>query len=381
MSWLFGTPLSRARRLVSELREASRSRQAEEELLKIGKEAVPALVEALGTSDQTLRSRATEVLIRFGAVATPVLVAQLNTSPPPTQVQICKILAQTRATEALPALLGALRSPFSEVRLQAAETIGRIGNPTILPSLKQLAKDESVEVRIASVISLAHFPQAISVLIQLLLDDPAIEVRRVVARVLARLRDPSALPALIEALQDSRWWYEREKEPEDLLNAILAFGSQAVPALLQIVEHPEQTVRRFAIMLLGKLRDPRAIPAIEIALYDLHFETGQAAAEALIGFGKEGASILLQALHHPEATIRERVIRALQQRPNTEFTPALIACLQDASETVRLEAIKALAKSKDQNALPALQALAMDRSNRLLSSAARDAIEEIVGKT
>ncbi len=379
MSWLFGTPLSRARRWVAQLSEDRHSKQAEEELLRLGKEAVPALLEALAAPDQTLRSRAAQVLIRFGPLATPLLVAQLNTSPPLVQLQICEIFARTRPREALSALLAALRSPIAEVRLRASEVIGLIGDPSILPLLKQLAQDHAADVRIAGVMALAHFPQAVPFLSDLLLDDAALEVRQAAARALARLRDPSSLPTLIEALQDNRWWYEREKEIEDLLNAILAFGAQAVPFLLQIVEHPERAVRRFAVILLGKLKDPRALPALEIALYDLHFEVGEAAAQALLGMDGEAANILHQALRHPEATIRERVVRALQQMPNLAFTPALIECLQDASETVRLEAVQALARSKDRRALPALQALAADRSNRTLSNAARSAIQAITG--
>ncbi|MEJ5241393.1 MAG: HEAT repeat domain-containing protein [Anaerolineales bacterium] len=377
MAWLFGDSTSRARRLVAQLGDPQKSAQAETELLQLGKDAVPALLEALQLPQPALRARAAEVLIRLGPLATPQLIAQLNTASPPVQLQICQIFAQTRPREALPALLGALRSPSQEVRIQAAKTIGGIGDASVLPSLIRLTKDADPGVRVAAVLAMSYFPQSTSTLKDVLLEDAKIEVRQAAARALTRLRDPSTLPALIEALQDGRWWYEREREVEDLLQAILAFGEQAVPYLLETIEHRESVVRRLSALLLGKIKDRRALPALEIALYDLHFEVGETAAQALIGFGREGIEVLIQALQHPEATVRERVVHAMGSLPHPQFTPLLIERLQDSDEAVRLRAIQALARIKDRRALPALQALATDRTNRTLFLAAREAIEEI----
>lgn len=378
MSWLFGSPHAQAKRLVAQLKEASKASEAAQALLRLGKDALPALLEALRSPDETLRARARAVLIQLGREATPLLISQLNTAPPLVQVQLCEVFVKTQAREALPALIAALHHPDEAVRLQAAQAIGRLGDTSILPALLKVAQDASPEVRVAAVVALGYFPQAVKPLCDLLRDDPKMVVRRAAARALGGLRDPSSLPALLEALEDGFWWYEREREVEDLLQAIAVFGPLAVEPLIQALNSRERAVRRLAAILLGRIGDRRALEPLGLALYDLHFEVGDAAAEALTHFGAVALDIFEEALRHPEAALRERAVRALGKIAHPRAGELLLGSLEDPEEQVRLQTIQSLVALKERRALPILQAMAEDRSQRALSQAARMAIEAIL---
>ncbi len=208
-----------------------------------------------------------------------------------------------------------------------------------------------------------------------LLEDPQITVRQAAAIALGETKHPQALPYLMVALRDPFWWYEREQAAGELLKAIEGMGTVAVEALLEALTDSEMTVRRYAARLLGSVKDPRAIEKLGLALYDMHFEVGQEAAESLAGFGPVGLKLLAEALHHPEAWLRQHAIAGLTLSGDKRIVPAILEMLNDPEREVQKQAIEALGELKDERALPALQSIAIDRRDREFSSLARGAIE------
>jgi HEAT repeat protein len=176
------------------------------------------------------------------------------------------------------------------------------------------------------------------------------------------------------ALQEPFWWYEREQAAGALLEAIESLGTLAVKPLLEALTDSEGTVRRFAASLLGKIGDPRAIQPLGLALYDTHFEVGRIAAESLAKFGPPGLKILAEALHHPEAWLRQHAIAGLTLSGDKRIVPAILEMLNDPEREVQKQAIQSLGALKDERALPALQAIAIDRRDREFSSLARQAL-------
>ena len=132
-------------------------------------------------------------------------------------------------------------------------------------------------------------PSTFDDITNILLDDPLIEVRQSAARALGETKHPAAIPFLMEALRDSSWWFEREQAAMDLLNAIENMGPAVVEPLIEALGDKEGTVRKYAAIMLGNLRDVRAIEELGMALYDLHHEVGETAAEALVKFGSTGS--------------------------------------------------------------------------------------------
>ncbi|GAB4505725.1 MAG: hypothetical protein Fur0043_27220 [Anaerolineales bacterium] len=361
--------------------DASKRERAAAELLRMGAEAVPDLIEALRSPTPGLPPLAGQILLRLGASATPALIDALLNRHPEIRVQVAALLGQSPDPRAVPALMRALRSQYYTVREQAALALGNLLDPQALLALLEAMKDPEPEVRIAAVTSVGQYcdPRTFDKIADLLLEDSQLEVRQAAAKTLGKTRYVEAMPYLMLALRDSFWWYEREAAADVLLEAIETIGQPAVDYLLEALQDTEAAVRRFAARLLGRIRDPRAVEPLGMALYDIHFEVGQAAAESLAGFGEAGLRVLAEALKHPEAWLRQHAISGLTLTGDKRIVPLLMKMLNDPEREVVKQVIQSLGKFKDQRALPALQAIAIQHADRELSSLARSAIQTMKG--
>jgi len=378
-NWLTGSSLGRTRKLVKQLADASKRKQATAELVHFGAEAAPALIEALQTKDQNLLPLYQGTLARIGVAATPALTHSLRNDHPLIRGRVAEVLAQTKDPKAVPALLEALRSEFYTVRGGAARALGAIGDKSAIQPLLETLSDKEPEARIGALVGLGYFkePDTFDNMADPLLEDPEIEVRQAAAQALGGTQHPQALPYLMVALNNSFWWYEREQEADVLLKAIEGMGEMAVDTLLEALHDSEGTVRRFAATLLGRIGDTRAIKPLGMTLYDTHFEVGQAAAESLAGFGPVGLKVLAEALHHPEMWLRQHAIFGLTISGDKRIVPAILEMLNDPEREVQKQAIQSLGELKDERALSALQAIAVDRRDQEMYKLARKAIETI----
>ena len=379
MNWLTGTKHAEARKLVNQLKDASKRDRAGAELLRIGTEAAPALIEALQTTNQGLLPLYQRILARMGKATTPSLIYSLHNDHPLIRGRVAVVLAQTRDPDAVPALLSALRGEFYTVRSRAARALGAIGDPQALEPLLEALKDPELEVRVEAVKAVGKFkdPETFDNMADLLLEDPQIEARQAAATALSETGHQQAVPYLLLALRDPFWWYEREGAADSLLKAIDGMGTMVIETLLEALTDNEGTVRRFAARLLGQIQDPRAIQPLGMALYDTHFEVGKTAAESLAMFGPQGLKVLAEALHHPEAWLRQHAIAGLTLSGDKRIVPIILDMLKDPDREVQKQAIRSLGALKDSRTLSALQPIAFNRQDREMSALAREAISTI----
>lgn len=378
MDWFTGSKQGEAKRLIAQLADVTKRDRAAQDLIRLGKEAVPVLIEALQTKDTILLSHYQQILAHI-PTATPTLIKTLATAHPIIRGRVAEIFAINKDQDAVPALLEALQREYFTVRSRAAFALGKIGEPKAIQPLLHALQDKEDEVRIAACLALGLFkdPSTFDDITNVLLDDPKIEVRQAAARALGNTQHPAALPYLMEALHDSFWWYEREYAASDLLSAIEKMGVAAVNPLIEALQDKEGTVRKFAATLLGKLGDPRAIEQLGMALYDLHHEVGKVSAESLAQFGALAVDVLIGALSHPEMWIRIHAIWALSGIKDARITPVLLEMLNDPEREVKKQVILSLANLKDPRALPALQEIASNRADRELHFLAKQAMENL----
>jgi HEAT repeat protein len=378
MDWFTGSKQGEAKRFLAQLADVTKRDRAAQDLIRLGKEAVPVLIEALQTKDANLLALYQEILARIPS-ATPILIKTLATAHPIIRGRAAEVFAISKDRAAVPALLEALQGEYFTVRSRAALALGKIGEPKAIQPLLQALKDKEDEVRIAACLALGYFkdPSTFDDITNVLLDDPKIEVRQAAARALGNTGHPDALPYLMEALHDSFWWYEREYAATDLLSAIEKMGIAAVKPLIEALQDKEGTVRKFAAILLGRLGDPRAIEPLGMALYDLHHEVGKVSAESLTRFGAPAVDVLIEALSHPEMWIRIHSIEALSKIKDGRVTPILLEMLNDPEREVRKQVILAVGNLKDSRALPALQEIAANRADRELHTLAKQAMESL----
>ncbi len=378
MDWFINPKQNEAKRLVSWLADSGKRERAAQNLIRLGADAVPVLMDALQTQDPGLSAIYQQILARIPS-ASPELAKALTSAHPLIRGRVAEIFAISGDKSAVPVLIEALRGEFFTVKSRAAIALGNIGDARVLPELLPLLKDKENEVRIAACIAIGKFrdPSTFDELANVTLDDPVIEVRQAAVKALGDSRHPAAIPFLMEALRDSFWWFEREQSTRDLFTAIENMGGDVVEPLIEALGDREGTVRRFAAMILGKLRDPRAIEELGMTLYDLHHDVSQVAAEALAQFGADAVGVLREALSHPEAGVRERAAHGLGLIRDERVVPLLIERLNDPDRVVKKQAIQSLGGLQAKRAVPALQQIAADRSDRELAALAKAAIEKI----
>jgi len=133
-------------------------------------------------------------------------------------------------SEALPAITSLLHSPELDVRWWAVRALAQMESPP-KDLLVRALDDGSEEVRQCAILALAHHPTetAIPSLLQL-------------------VTDPDAVTVNLAA------------------TALIAIGTPAVPALLDLIENASHVVRIEIVRALASIGDPRAIPALMNAL-------------------------------------------------------------------------------------------------------------------
>ncbi|MBP8047223.1 MAG: HEAT repeat domain-containing protein [Anaerolineales bacterium] len=372
MDWLTGSKQGESKKLISQLADSTKRDAAAQGLMKLGAEAVPALMEALQTQDLSLLLIYQHVLARMPS-AQSQLTKALASAHPVIRGRIIEVFGISKDKALIPVLLDALKSEYFTVRSKTLLALAAIGDERTVPDLLPLLKDPEDEVRIAACAAIGKFrdPSTFDEITNVLLDDLKIEVRQAAAKALGETKHPAAIPFLMEALRDSFWWYEKEQAVSVLLTAIENMGEAVVEPLIDALADKEGTVRKFAAMILSKLGDIRAIEELGMALYDLHHEVGEAAAEALTKFGSQAVDILIESLSHPEAAIREHAVVALGKIQDVRVAPVLIEMLRDPDRDVQKNAMFSLVNLRDERAIPALREIAENRADREMSMLAK----------
>lgn len=378
MDWFTNSKQGEAKKLISLLGDAAKRNAAAQDLIKLGADSVPPLIEALQTQDLNLLAIYQQILARIPA-ASPELTKAMKSAHPIIRGRVAEVFGISKDKNAIPVLIEALHGEFFTVRARAAMALANIGDVRVLPELLPLLKDREDETRIAACTAIGRFhdPSTFDELANVALDDTKIEVRQAAVKALGDTKNPAAIPFLMEALRDSFWWFEREQAVRVLLTAIEGMGDDVVEPLIEALGDREVTVRKYAAMILGRLRDPRAIEELGMTVYDLHHEVSLTAAEALAQFGAPAVELLAEALIHPEASVREHAIIGLSMIRDERVVPYLIEMLHDPDRVVKRQAIHSLGDLKDARAIPVLQEVVANRTDRELAAFAKEVIAKL----
>jgi HEAT repeat protein len=204
-------------------------------------------------------------------------------------------------TETLPVVLAALSDEDAEVRSAAAVALGKMGFPRALPELRRALKDDVRDVRDGAVLALGMLgdPFAADDLRPLLLDPRQDDRTRSFAAIgLGFLRAPEGIEPLLSFLDPAtdatraggigrsnhteasaitgvglsghapaaaglRRDYASDKRYEPQVRAFAAVAlarlgdREAIPLLLQGLEHPREPMRQTAAIALGPLGRPK----------------------------------------------------------------------------------------------------------------------------
>ncbi len=272
------------------------------------------------------------------------LAAQLAapTLTPATRITLALQLGQLGDARAFDLLRRMLLSAEEATRCAAAEALGRLQDARAIEPLFEALDDGSPRVRLAAREALARLGMTPDHLVALL-DAPNSTLRSEALRLLGKLREVSALPAIAARAQEAG-------EPLTVrLAAVAALGqlrhSAAVPALARLLAAREPALRLHVISALGEIGDAHAVAALLPLLRD---PDPVVAAKAVTALARTKSALavtpLLTALQHPDWRVRAAVARNLEAWEDARIPPALVAALEDASALVRFYARQSLLK-------------------------------------
>jgi hypothetical protein len=255
----------------------------------------------------------------FLAVCVLAIVAVVSVGAPPITAawlyeRSAKEAETYRRERDLQRLLWGAREqePDPKIRIASLRGLAAVGrNPgVVVPSLLRAVRDPDRRIRLSAAAALAQF-------------DPSVE---------------EALPILIAALKDDR---SNEEEKDEAARALGSFGPRARPALPLLHERMKRS---------------------------------DAATLALVEIGPASIPGLIDALGHPDPSVRRRAARALRLQGPTarNAVPLLLERSKDEDPGVRSEAIDALGEIHRDKAIPVLRDLL--RADKTSAKAAADAL-------
>jgi HEAT repeat protein len=374
--------------------------------------AVPRLVQALDDGTYLDRTAALRALAELGTDAlgaVPALVRALGGTKAPREETYVRVGAATalgklgpRARAAVPSLAAALGDPQPEVRRASAEALAALDDrsDSVIRGLIASTRDTDESVRLASLNALRRLgaPEAQQALEQAVpglarrLADTDPEGRRDAAWRLAGLGESArpAADALVRCLDDPDEWV-RSFAAQALAN--LGPAARLAVGRLEKLLRSERT-RLPATVALGRIgpEAEAAVPALLMVIEDPDDAARHAAAEALFRIGTPPARAayrrhaerevprLLETLRSGDRDPRGEAARHLSRFTATavEAIGPLATALDDEYWLVRCKATEALggfgpgAKA----AVPRL-AVALDDPHVYVREAAREALKKI----
>lgn len=317
---------------------------------RIGKDALPAVIDALRSDDPDLCVAAIFVLHRFKAdavLAVPDLERLIGHPNESVSKGSRKFLSKLVRDDVLDesvfigALTMSLQHPNTSVRGNAAKKLGEFGSraDSAIPDLIELLQDESSYVRAQALRALAGIgpaaAPAVPALREILRGDK-IHLAGLAARALGNIGDAAkvAIPDLIEALG---WENQYVRAAAEALVKFGADANDAIPALLKTRKRRKQgdgTLQ--SLVLLG----PDGVRALAEATKSDTHEVRLHTADVLGRMGEDGVTalpILITLLQDEKASIRRRAAKSIGTiGPVAKSAlPALEQAKNDEDETVR----------------------------------------------
>ncbi|MBW4473078.1 MAG: HEAT repeat domain-containing protein [Stenomitos rutilans HA7619-LM2] len=262
-------------------------------------------------------------------------------------------LAQIDYDKAARELLKALNSENHNIRDNAAEALGKVGNEIAVEELVVALREHSWQAAIA--LKEIGSTKATPLLITALQNPCAAELA---AWTLGELGDSMAVPSLINVLDH---WHSQLVE-----NAVEALGQlgdeAAIPALSELLQtNPANSVRLNALIALGKLGEKQVLPELINLLKQQALGRASrrsdwweifAALEKISG--QLVVSALIQVLKSPMPNFRWKSAEALGNLADPSVIDSLLDALTDEHSTVRMMVAQALGKFDCQSILPKL---------------------------
>lgn len=218
-------------------------------LVRLGRDAVPMLLDQARCPDHDVRKFIVDILGEIAdRRAMPRLLEALDDEDGNVRAAAAENLGKLRSGEAVPKLLDAMRHQDVLLRFTILDALGKIGVPVPLPRLLPFRNDQLLRKALIDCLGLVGDATAVSELLSGLVDP------------MRNVRDASLLSLV--ALAD--------RYPEEVRQLLAnQNGSGTVEAVLGYLDESQlPTARQAAVRTLGWLASPQAIPPLLQVLGD-----------------------------------------------------------------------------------------------------------------
>lgn len=329
------------------------------------------LVRLLALEDNAgARNTAIETLVKLGKSGTPYLVEAFDTPDTDVRKFIIDIIGDVKDKKALPLLLSALKDQDDNVKASAVEHLGRMGDPSVVDSLIGILKGGDLWTAFPAADALGRIGDKKAV--PALVDALAVRsLREPALKGLARLSVPETLrhiaPFLMEtsktiqeeALKTIETFYHNGVSADFICETMnQCCGPELISRLVSLAWSKKPDVRVNAILLLGLMRDERALaPLLELYSDESLVEDVK---KAFIFIGKGKPEILLPLFE----TDNQYQLRFMAEVAVSVASPLYYAIfeklLTDMDGHVRALAAIGLARIQDTKAVEAIKKLLTD---------------------
>lgn len=328
-------------------------RAAEGALSRIGPGAVPALVQGLEAPAPMVRRRAIALLgdreVFGGALEAAVEPLSRRFADPEPEVRVALAstlgsLAVTRPELKL-MIVQALEDSAAVVRVAAARALGRLGRSVAhaAPALERRLDDPEPAVRVEAARALFEATGTVEGVVPVLvaaLEEPEVHWQAALALGAMGPAAASAVPALLERLE-SEVAHRPARMPATASLALARMGAVATPGLVELLHHPEPSVRLGAVTALaGHGPGARsAVPRLIELLEEPELEARIAVVNTLGAIGLEATAALpdlVRLTRHADEYLRSAAVGALARvQPPGVSPPPTSAPVGDAGHDAR----------------------------------------------
>jgi HEAT repeat protein len=182
-------------------------------------------------------------------LAVEPLVKLLRESNEQVRITIIETLGELKDPRAIEPLTDLLSDANEDIRVKTIEALGNIEDEHIVPVILRSINDQSyiVRAKAAKILGDKRDERALESLYKLL-DDPNNKVREEAVEALGKIGDASAVLPLVKAVGKENMWIKNK-----IFEAVNGFGDAALPTLIKLLKHTEETIRNNATEILSVL--------------------------------------------------------------------------------------------------------------------------------
>ncbi len=351
--------------------------------MPVSRELIGEVIELLHAEENAgLRNAAVEILSRIGRDAVPLLLDHAGCADHDVRKFIVDILGDIAAPEAIPTLVGALEDADSNVRAAAAENLGKLKSAQAVPALLRAMQQPDLLLQFTILEALSRIAAPVP-LAELLPYRNEKLLRKALIDCLGKAGDASVIAELVAALTDPMGNVREAailalaevagRHPDQLRQVLAGCEKGPVAAAVSacLDAGGSMTLRRAAVRVLGWLGVAESVSpllrlleeeALQQEVSAALVEIGRVAPQALLDawpevsgnrqaclayvLGEAGVSaglhLLRQGLCDGDPQIACMSAHALGRLGDATALSDLVACLQSGSPEVRQAASQAL---------------------------------------